>query len=154
SLNAALTINTDFSATEVDNRQVNLSRFNLFFPEKRDFFLNDSDLFQFGGIGGGGGSNQATRRGSREDARPYFSRNLGLSQSGAPVDIEYGGRISGRVGRWNVGTLAIRQDEAGLVDASNLFVGRYSANVLSESQVGVIVTDGDPQSNLDNTVYG
>src|SRR5690606_22109667 len=53
SLNAALTINTDFSATEVDNRQVNLTRFNLFFPEKRDFFLNDSDLFQFGNIGGG-----------------------------------------------------------------------------------------------------
>jgi len=155
SLNAALTINTDFSATEVDNRQVNLSRFNLFFPEKRDFFLNDSDLFQFGSIGGGGNnSNQATSRGSRENGRPYFSRNLGLSSTGEPVDIEYGGRISGRIGRWNVGTLAIRQDEANMVDASNLFIGRYSANVLAESQVGVIVTDGDPQSNLDNTVYG
>src|SRR5690606_24328807 len=98
------------------NRQVNLSRFNLFFPEKRDFFLNDSDLFQFGSIGGGGNANQATTRGSRENGRPYFSRNLGLSQTGEPVDIEYGGRISGRVGRWNVGTLAIRQDEADMVD--------------------------------------
>ena len=153
SLNAALTINTDFSATEVDNRQVNLTRFNLFFPEKRDFFLNDSDLFQFGGIGGFGG-NSAESRGSRENARPYFSRKLGLSQTGAPVDIRYGGRISGRVGRWNIGTLAIRQDEFGTVDASDLLISRVSANVLRESSVGFILTDGDPASNLDNSVYG
>lgn len=153
SLNAALTINTDFSATEVDNRQVNLTRFNLFFPEKRDFFLNDSDLFQFGSIGGGFG-NSAESRAARENARPYFSRKLGLSQTGAPVDIEYGGRISGRVGRWNIGTLAIKQDEFGAVDASNLFIGRVSANVLAESSVGMIFTDGDPTSNRDNSVYG
>ena len=153
SLNAALTINTDFSATEVDNRQVNLTRFNLFFPEKRDFFLNDSDLFQFGGIGGFGG-NSAESRGSRENARPYFSRKLGLSQSGAPVDISYGGRISGRVGRWNIGTLAIRQDAFGAVDATDLLISRVSANVLRESSVGFIVTDGDPASNRDNSVYG
>ncbi|MES3008962.1 MAG: carbohydrate binding family 9 domain-containing protein [Pseudomonadota bacterium] len=152
SLNAALTINTDFSATEVDNRQVNLTRFNLFFPEKRDFFLNDSDLFQFGSIGGGG--NSAESRAARENARPYFSRKLGLSQSGAPVDVEYGGRISGRVGRWNIGTLAIKQDEFGAVDASNLFIGRVSANVMAESSVGMIFTDGDPASNRDNSVYG
>ncbi len=153
SLNAALTINTDFSATEVDNRQVNLTRFNLFFPEKRDFFLNDSDLFQFGSIGGGFG-NSAESRAARENARPSFSRKLGMSQSGAPEDIEYGGRISGRVGRWNIGTLAIKQDEFGAVDASNLFIGRMSANVMAESSVGMIFTDGDPASNRDNSVYG
>ncbi|MES2626492.1 MAG: carbohydrate binding family 9 domain-containing protein [Pseudomonadota bacterium] len=152
SLNAALTINTDFSATEVDNRQVNLTRFNLFFPEKRDFFLNDSDLFQFGNIGGGG--NNAVSRGASENARPYFSRKLGLSQTGAPVDIEYGTRVSGRVGRWNIGTLAIRQDEFNAVNASNLFVARMSANVLEESSVGFIVTDGNPASNVDNSVFG
>ncbi len=152
SLNAALTINTDFSATEVDSRQVNLTRFNLFFPEKRDFFLNDSDLFQFGSIGGNG--NSAESSASRQNARPYFSRKLGLSRTGAPVDIDYGGRISGRVGRWNIGTLAIRQDEFGPVDASNLFVGRLSANVMEESSVGFIVTDGDPASNIDNSVFG
>ncbi|MDP2141496.1 MAG: carbohydrate binding family 9 domain-containing protein [Gammaproteobacteria bacterium] len=152
SMNAALTINTDFSATEVDNRQVNLTRFNLFFPEKRDFFLNDSDLFQFGSIGGNG--NSAESGASRQNARPYFSRKLGLSRTGAPVDIDYGGRISGRVGRWNIGTLAIRQDEFNTVDASNLFIGRLSANVLEESAVGFIMTDGNPGSNLDNSVYG
>ncbi|MGD8324795.1 MAG: carbohydrate binding family 9 domain-containing protein [Gammaproteobacteria bacterium] len=155
SLNAALTINTDFSATEVDNRQVNLTRFSLFFPEKRDFFLNDADLFQFGRIGdGGGGNNQASSRTDRENARPFFSRRIGLNQDGAPVDLDYGGRISGRVGRWNIGTLAIRQDESGLVDASDLFVGRIAANVNEESTVGMILTSGDPRSNLDNSVFG
>jgi hypothetical protein len=152
SLNAALTINTDFSATEVDNRQVNLTRFNLFFPEKRDFFLNDSDLFQFGNIGNAG--NSAVSRPARENARPYFSRKLGLSPTGAPVDIEYGGRISGRVGDWNLGTLAIRQDESATVDAKTLLISRVSANILEESNIGFVLTDGDPISNLDNTVVG
>ncbi|HEY0962151.1 MAG TPA: DUF5916 domain-containing protein [Pseudomonadales bacterium] len=152
SMNAALTINTDFSATEVDNRQVNLTRFNLFFPEKRDFFLNDSDLFQFGNISNTG--NGAMSAASRENARPYFSRKIGLGPGGVPVDVEYGGRISGRLGRFNLGTLAIRQGEFGAVDAQSLFVARASANVLSESNVGFIVTDGDPTSNRDNTVAG
>lgn len=154
SLNAALTINTDFSATEVDNRQVNLTRFSLFFPEKRDFFLKDSDLFQFGDINGMAGGNAATSGSSRENARPYFSRKIGLSETGAPVDIEYGGRISGRVGRWNIGTLAVRQSDFGTTEATNLLVTRMSANVLEDSEVGFIYTDGDPASNVDNRVMG
>jgi len=154
SLNAALTLNTDFSATEVDNRQVNLTRFNLFFPEKRDFFLNDSDLFQFGNISGFSGGNNASSGASRENGRPYFSRKLGLSADGSPVDIEYGGRISGRVGRFNIGTLAIHQDEFGDVSASDMLITRISANVLSDSRIGLIYTDGDPTSNLDNSVMG
>lgn len=154
SLNAAVTINTDFSATEVDNRQVNLTRFNLFFPEKRDFFLNDSDLFQFGNIGGLASGNNATTLGTRENARPFFSRRLGLGPFGEPVDINYGGRISGRIGRWNIGTLAIRQDEIGAIDASDLFVTRVSANVLEDSAIGFIYTNGDPASNQDNSVAG
>ena len=154
SFNAALTLNTDFSATEVDNRQVNLTRFNLFFPEKRDFFLNDSDLFQFGSIGGSGNNQGPGTRASRENARPYFSRKLGLGPSGEAVDIGYGGRLSGRIGRWNIGTLAIRQDASATVDASTLFVGRFSANVLKESSIGFILTDGNPSANVDNTVVG
>ena len=152
SLNAALTVNTDFSATEVDNRQVNLTRFSLFFPERRDFFLNDSDLFQFGNIGIVG--NNAIPQAARQNARPYFSRKLGLSPSGAPVDINYGARLSGRLGRWNIGSLAIRQEEFGRVAAKNLLVGRFSANVLKESNVGVVITEGNPGSNVDNRVLG
>ena len=152
SLNAALTVNTDFSAVEVDNRQVNLDRFNLFFPERRRFFLNDADLFQFGNIGNTG--NQASSDAAEQNGRPYFSRNIGLGPGGTPVDINYGGRISGRVGRWNIGTLAIMQDGFGAVDPSNLFISRISANVLAESNLGFIITDGDPSSNEDNSVFG
>ena len=162
SLNGALTINTDFSATEVDTRQVNLTRFNLFFPEKRDFFLTDADLFEFGRISGSGAndSNEATSRPSRENARPFFSRRIGLSAEGTPVDIDYGGKVSGRVGRFSIGSLAIRQDEFGLagqpdfVERKDLFVGRVTANVLDESAVGIVVTDGDPRSSGDNSVVG
>lgn len=152
-LNASLTLNTDFSATEVDDRQVNLTRFGLFFPEQRDFFLQDADIFEFGRIG------QRTQaspfaRPLEENALPFFSRRIGLSATGQPVDLEAGGKLSGRVGRFNIGTLAIRQDEFQGVDASDLFVGRVSANVLNESAIGMIVTDGDPQSNTDNSVAG
>lgn len=152
SLNASLTINTDFSAAEVDDRQVNLSRFSLFFPEKRDFFLNDSDLFTFGRIDDI--DNEASSRAATNNGRPFFSRRLGLSDTGQPVDLEYGGKLSGRIGRWNVGVLAMRQGEFESVDASNVMVTRVSANVLGESSVGMIFTAGDPNSNDDNSVMG
>jgi hypothetical protein len=170
SLNGALTINTDFSATEVDDRQVNLTRFTLFFPEKRDFFLQDTDIFEFGRIGGGGfqrgggggggggrgggGGNPAIPAAAAQNARPFFSRMIGLSSTGQPVDLEYGGKLSGRVGRWNLGALAIRQGEYENVEASDIFVGRVTANVLGESAAGIIVTDGDPQSNLESSLAG
>jgi hypothetical protein len=155
-LNAALTINTDFSATEVDDRQVDLSRFSLFFPEKRDFFLSDADIFEFGRLGAitTFGEGPTFSRPSLENGRPFFSRRLGLSASGEPVDIEYGGKLSGRIGRWNLGTLAIRQDAFQDVNATDVFVGRVAANVLSESSLGVLVTSGDPQSNQDNSLIG
>jgi len=152
SLNASLTLNTDFSAAEVDDRQVNLSRFSLFFPEKRDFFLNDSDLFAFGRIGDIG--NEATSRSSDNNARPFFSRRLGLSRSGQPVNLKYGGKLSGRIGRWSVGMLAMRQDGFQTVNADNVLVGRVSANMLDESSLGMIFTAGDPNSNNDNKLGG
>jgi len=142
-LNGLLTYNTDFSATEIDDRQVNLSRFSLFFPEKRDFFLKDSDIFEFGNTGNEG---------------PFFSRRIGLSPLGEPVDLEFGGKVSGRIGQWNVGALAIRQDSYRLfdedIDPSNLLVARVARNFLQESSIGGIVTYGDPSSNLDNALAG
>jgi hypothetical protein len=152
-LNGSLTINTDFSATEVDNRQVNLTRFNLFFPEKRSFFLRESDIFEFGGIGGDTRGN-TFRRGDIENGRPYFSRRIGLSATGAPVDLEVGGKVSGRVGGWNIGAMAIRQAEFAFVDATDILVARATMNVLEESNVGFIMTSGDPRTNLDNTLVG
>lgn len=162
-LNASLTLNTDFSAAEVDDRQVNLTRFNLFFPEQRDFFIRESDIFEFGQIGTGGfnnqqggGGNPAIPNASAQNGRPFFSRRIGLSTMGAPVDINAGGKISGRIGDWNVGTLLVSQDEdeATGVDSQEIFVGRAVLNVLGESQLGVISTYGDPQSNLDSNLVG
>ena len=143
SLTGALTINTDFSATEVDDRQVNLTRFGLFFPEKRDFFLQDADIFEFGGLEANG--------------RPFFSRRIGLSDDGEPIDLEVGGKLTGRVGRWNIGALSVRQDDSSQPDCrapDNATVARASANLLEESNVGMIVTEGNPGSTVDNSLAG
>jgi hypothetical protein len=159
-LNASLTLNTDFSATEVDDRQVNLTRFNLFFPEKRDFFLRDVDIFEFGQIGSGGFSNlsgtgsAAISAPARQNARPFFSRKIGLGPTGQTIDLDGGVKLSGRVGDWNLGTLLIRQDETADLDAEDIFVGRTVLNVGSRTQVGAIVTDGNPQGDADNTLIG
>jgi hypothetical protein len=139
-LTGALTINTDFSATEVDNRQVNLSRFSLFFPEKRDFFLQDVDIFNFGGLG--------------QNGIPFYSRRIGLSRAGQPVDINAGVKLTGRVGEWNVGGLVVQQGENGPLAEQTVFVGRASANVLAESNIGAIVTHGDPTSENSNSLAG
>ena len=156
SLNASLTVNTDFSATEVDDRQVNLTRFGLFFPEKRDFFLREADIFEFGRIGapvdnvymfGGGQANL-------QSGRPFFSRSIGLSNTGQPVDLEYGGKISGRLGRWELGALSIRQDEFETVAADTLSVLRAKLGILAESSIGAIATNGSPRNNTDNSLAG
>src|SRR5690606_12269105 len=138
-----------FSATEADNRQVNLSRFSLFFPEKRDFFLQDVDIFNFGGRGGGGNFGNNNQNGI-----PFYSRRIGLSPFGTPVDIDAGVKLTGRVGQWNVGALAVQQGESGVLDEQQLFVGRASANVLGESNVGVIFTSGNPITGVDNSLVG
>ncbi len=154
-LTGSLTFNTDFSATEVDDRQVNLTRFNLFFPEKRDFFLQDADIFEFGRIRQPDfESGSAFSFSLQQNGRPFFSRRIGLSASGQPVDLNYGAKLTGRSGRWNLGTLAIRQDAFEDIEATDILVARASANVFSESSIGLITTYGDPRSNLDNSLVG
>ncbi|MGD8324005.1 MAG: DUF5916 domain-containing protein [Gammaproteobacteria bacterium] len=170
-LNASMTVNTDFSATEVDDRQVNLTRFGLFFPEKRDFFLREADIFEFGRIGAQDG-NGAISGATRQNGRPFFSRRIGLAPDGSTVDLEVGGKVSGRVGRWDIGALSIRQDayrfsrartdpqngqpvvERFDVAADSLSVVRAKAGIGEESTVGLILTDGDPRSNEENRLYG
>jgi len=140
SLTSALTINTDFSATEVDDRQVNLTRFGLFFPEKRDFFLQDADIFEFGGL--------------EQNGRPFDSRRIGLSDDGEPIDLRVGGKLTGRVGRFNIGALSVRQDELEALPADNATVARASANLLEESNIGMILTEGNPGQTVDNSLVG
>jgi len=155
SLTASMTVNTDFSGTGVDIRQINLTRFGLFFPEQRMFFLQDTDIFEFGRIGGRDFDNPSTiSRVEQESGRPFFSRRIGLSSSGETIDIEFGGKITGRAGGWDIGVIGIRQDEFQMLDPSSLFVARLSKNVLGESSVGAIFTKGNPESNDDNTLAG
>ena len=140
SLGAAMTLNTDFSATDVDDRQVNLTRFSLFFPEKRDFFLEDSEIFEFGGL--------------TQNGRPFFSRTIGLTASGQPIDLEAGARLTGKIGRNSIGVLAVRQEAGGGLDPANVFVARGYRSFGEQSTIGGIVTVGDPATGNDNSLYG
>ena len=137
-LTAALTVNTDFSAAEVDDRVINLERFSVFFPEKRTFFLQDADIFAFADLDGNG--------------IPFFSRRIGLDDNRQPVDIRVGGKLTGRIGPVNVGVLNVVQD-AGLDDV-NLLVGRAYLNVFDLSTLGLIFTDGSPDPTVSNSVVG
>jgi hypothetical protein len=129
---ASLTVNTDFAETEVDTRQTNLTRFPLFFPEKRSFFLEGTDIFAFGvGIG-------------EETLLPFFSRRIGLVE-GEEVPILAGLKTTGRAGRTAFGGLAVTTREvSGLAPAATMGVARVRQNVLAESSAGFIATFGDP----------
>jgi Domain of unknown function (DUF5916) len=141
SLAATLSVNTDFADAEVDQRQINLGRFPLFFPEKRAFFLQDASLFTFGGIVEG-------------VATPYFSRRIGLADDGSQIDILAGGKVSGRLGRVTLGLFDVQTEAHNGVDPKNLFVARTAVEVLSESNVGLLVTNGDPRANVSNHTVG
>lgn len=142
SLAGSLTLNTDFAEAAVDERQVNLSRFSLFFPETRDFFLKDAGIFEFGNL------SNFSRNG-----RPFFTRRIGISDD-SMVDIIAGAKLTGHVGPVNIGLMDVQMDSDGPLDAKNLSVGRVAVNVLSESSVGAIVTNGDPATNDNNSVVG
>ncbi len=140
SLAATLTVNTDFADAEVDERQVNLGRFSLFFPEKRAFFTQDAPLFTFAGI--------------QQDPLPFFSRRIGLADDGSKVDLLGGLKLTGRAGPWTLGLLDVQIDEHGGVDSKNLLVGRAALQVFDQSNAGIIFTHGDPRMNGDNTLVG
>ena len=126
-LNLDLTLNTDFAQVEVDEQQVNLTRFPLFFPEKRDFFLENAGMFN---IGGGSGFGRA--------ADLFFTRRIGLSDGGTPIPIIGGARLTGKNGRHNIAAMNITTGDFG--DAGdNFFVGRYSRDILARSKVGALV---------------
>ena len=141
SLTAAVTLNPDFSGTTADTRQVNLTRFDLFFPEQRAFFLQDSDIFQFAGL-------------EEESGIPFFSRRIGLDDEGKALTLDAGLKLAGRTGPLGVGVLGVRQDAAIGPDSADLFVGRVAVDVLEESSMGAIVTSGNPDPSVDNSLVG
>ncbi len=157
SLTADLTYRTDFAQVEADEQQVNLTRFSLFFPEKREFFLENQGLFQFassgigggggggrGGPGGGGGGGGGFGGGSGDTPVLFYSRRIGLAGA-LQVPVQGGGRLSGRVGKTSVGVLDIRTDDvesvATSVAATNFAVVRLKQDILRRSSIGAILTD-------------
>ncbi|MSO56466.1 MAG: hypothetical protein EXQ55_06025 [Acidobacteria bacterium] len=134
SLTADLTYNTDFAQVEVDEQQVNLTRFNLFFPEKREFFLEGQGIFDFGGnrSGGGGGGLAPVL---------FFSRRIGLTR-GQAVPIDVGGRLTGKVGRFMVGVLHIQtgDDPKSSIPSTGFDVVRVKRDILRRSSIGALVT--------------
>jgi hypothetical protein len=133
SLKWTTTFNTDFAETEVDSRQVNLTRFPLFFPEKRAFFLENAGAFSFANISGG----------RSPELIPFFSRRIGLL-SGQEVPILAGTKLTGKAGRYDIGLLGVRTRETHLVEARNFFVGRVKRNLFQQSYLGGIFTEGNP----------
>jgi hypothetical protein len=131
SLTLDLTGNTDFSHVEVDEQQINLTRFPLFFPEKREFFLENSGIFQFGDIPG-------ERGGRAAETQLFFSRRIGLSDEGEPIPIWGGARLSGPVGKFRLGFLTMQTKETSTEPGNNFAVARVKRNVFANSDIGAI----------------
>ena len=151
-LRAAVTLNTDFAEVEVDQRRVNLTRFPLFFPERRDFFLEGSGVFSFA---------------ARQGAFPFFSRRIGLVE-GQEVPIHVGARLTGQVGRNELGFYQVRTGSAdlgvpgdeGLRPAEDFTVTRIKRALFEQSHMGAIYTrrstgaDGDGFAPPDRHTVG
>ncbi|MDP2956875.1 MAG: DUF5916 domain-containing protein, partial [Longimicrobiales bacterium] len=154
-MTADATFRTDFSQVEVDQERVNLTRFSLFFPEKRDFFLENAGTFTFGDV-----SERNVRMGSSlRDFTLFHSRRIGLDAKGLPIPILGGGRLTGQAGAWNVGLLEMQtRSERGL-PAENFAVARIRRNVLGDSDLGAVflnrqATDGSGTYNRSYAVDG
>ena len=126
-LSADFTYNTDFAQVEADEQQVNLTRFSLFFPEKREFFLENSGIFSFGGSTGG------------NVPVMFYSRRIGLNGSSV-VPLDAGGRLTGRVGKMTVGAVSLRTSELGATPATTFSALRLKRNLLRRSNLGLIYT--------------
>ena len=146
----SVTANTDFGETEVDARQINLTRFSIFFPEKRSFFLQDAGVFNFAttGIDPPGGIPD-----TGAEIFPFFSRRIGLF-GGQEVPIDLGAKLTGKVGRTEIGMLDVRTGGVSSVDANNVFVGRIKQNFLEQSYVGALFTAGNPAAPSSSSTMG
>lgn len=133
SLTLDATYNTDFAQVEVDDQQVNLDRFNLFFPEKRPFFLENAGLFTVGNPG---------------EVDLFFSRRIGLGAGGSSVPILAGGRISGRAGKTDVGLLNMQTESVGANHGNNFSVARVSQELGNRSAIGAMFINRQGTGNL------
>jgi Domain of unknown function (DUF5916)/Carbohydrate family 9 binding domain-like len=146
-LTAELSVNTDFAQTEVDEAVVNLTRFPLFFPEKREFFLERAGIFEFG-LGGRRGG-QAER-----NLQMYFSRRIGLTEDRQPVPIIAGAKLIGRAAGIDLGVLSVQTDRVDLTPRSNYTVVRGKRNVLARSNIGAFMSNRQSSAAEYNRVAG
>jgi len=157
-LTADLTVNTDFAQVEIDEQQVNLTRFNLFLPEKREFFLEGRGLFDFGRGGAGGGGNPGGGGGSSDTPYMFYTRRIGLNR-GRVVPIDAGGRVTGKVGAFGIGVMNIQtgDEDVSRSPSTNFTVVRVKRDILRRSAIGAMFTNRTKlSSNLpgDNRAYG
>ena len=141
-MTADFTYNTDFAQVEIDEQQVNLTRFNLFFPEKREFFLEGRGLFDF--ARGGTAAGAFGQPGGPNNNQPYlfYSRRIGLNR-GRVIPIDAGGRLTGKVGKYGVGIMNIQtgDEAASLTEPTNFSVVRVKRDILGRSSIGAMLTN-------------
>ncbi len=145
-----LTANTDFAQVDADRGVNNVTRFSVFFPERRQFFLENASLF------GVGLSQADDASGGAMRIQPFFSRQIGLNQNGLPIAIRGGGRLVYRSSKRNFGAIALQQAPFDSVPATNFFVGRYSENFGTQNRIGVleVVKNNANGSNIVSTIDG
>ncbi|MGE0363298.1 MAG: DUF5916 domain-containing protein [Vicinamibacterales bacterium] len=146
SLTLDATVNPDFAQAEADEQQVNLTQFSLFFPEKREFFLENSGVFYFGDIPRN--QRQTSRfRPPEEDLLLFFSRRIGLTDDGEQVPLYGGLRLSGRAAGFGVGALSMQSEAHGGAPSQNYSVARLRHDVFGASDVGAIVMSRQASGN-------
>jgi Carbohydrate family 9 binding domain-like len=153
-LTGTLTLNPDFSNSPLDLLQINTTRFNLFQPETRDFFLQDVATFEFGGRGfttGGRGAGDYPY--PPENGSPFFSRNMGLA-NGLPVSLIGGTKLSGEFAGFGVGALSVVTNGTGDTQHSQVLSVARITRPIGESKLGIIFTNGDPTGGSKNTLTG
>jgi hypothetical protein len=145
-----LTANTDFAQADADQQVNNISQFSVFFPEKRQFFLENASLFGLGIALNPDGS------GGQMRVQPFFSRSIGLDSLGTPIPIDVGGRFVYRSLKTNYGAILMRQHASSNTPATNFFVGRFSENIGARSRIGGLVTikDNAAGRNIVSTIDG
>ncbi len=153
SLTGTLTVNTDFSDTPLDERQINTGRYALFYPETRDFFLQDAAVFEFGGGALQGDSTNPATDADARNGSPIFTRRIGIVD-GEITDIVGGAKLSGALGGADLGLLTVATGETENYDAQQLTIGRASLPVLGESKLGAVFTNGDPTGAAESTLGG
>ena len=146
-LTGVVTLNTDFTGTGVDSQVVNMTRFNSYFVERRDFFLQDIQMFQFGGLGN-----------LDNNGLGFYSRRIGLAPDGEVLDIDWGTKLTGQIANTQLGMLSVRQqaakvDGVNLEEHTQLTVARVKQLLTENHSIGALITDGSP-SGEDSRTWG